>query len=77
MGKFLDSLTKVMMNFINIITKYAPIAFFAIFADLLATYGSAVTESYGRAMMIYYLCLIYLVTAFPLYALDRRRKGSP
>ena len=76
-GKFLDSLTKVMMNFINIITKYAPIAFFAIFADLLATYGSAVTESYGRAMMIYYpLCLIYLVTAFPLYAWIGGGKGA-
>ena len=39
-GKFLDGLTEVMMAFVQIITYYAPIAFFALFADLVATYGS-------------------------------------
>ena len=68
-GKWLAGLSDVMMNFIGIITKYAPIAFFAIFADLMATYGSAVTEAYGRAMLVYYpLCFIYIFTAFPLFA---------
>lgn len=57
-GQWLSSLSDVMMKFINIITKYAPIAFFAIFADLVATYGSSVTTAYGRAMAVYYpLCL--------------------
>ena len=27
------------MKFVKIITYYAPVAFFAIFADLMATYG--------------------------------------
>ncbi|NLY72668.1 MAG: dicarboxylate/amino acid:cation symporter [Tissierellia bacterium] len=68
-GQWIASLSDVMMKFIDIITKYAPIAFFAIFADLVATYGSAVTSAYGRAMAVYYpLCFIYLFTAFPLYA---------
>lgn len=76
-GKFLSSLTNVMMNFISMITKYAPIAFFAIFADLLATYGDSVTEAYGRAVMIYYpLCFIYLFTAFPLFAWLGGGKGA-
>jgi len=68
-AKFLSSLTDVMMKFVKIITYYAPIAFFAIFADLVANYGSAITESYGRAMLVYYpLCFIYIFTAFPLFA---------
>ena len=68
-GQWLSSLSDVMMKFINIITKYAPIAFFAIFADLVATYGSSVTTAYGRAMAVYYpLCFIYIFTAFPLFA---------
>ncbi len=76
-GKWLDSLTNVMMNFIRIITKYAPIAFFAIFADLMATYGSAVTKAYGRAMLVYYpLCFIYIFTAFPLFARLGGGKGA-
>lgn len=68
-AKFLSNMTDVMMKFVKIITYYAPIAFFAIFADLVANYGSAITESYGRAMMVYYpLCFIYIFTAFPLFA---------
>ena len=39
-GKWLAGLSDVMMKFVQIITYYAPIAFFAIFADLVATYGS-------------------------------------
>ena len=68
-GKFLDGLTEVMRAFVKIITYYAPIAFFALFADLVATYGSSVASAYGRAMVVYYpLCFIYIFTAFPLFA---------
>lgn len=68
-GKFLDDLTGVMLKFVKIVTYYAPIAFFSIFADLVASYGSQVTESYGRALLVYYpLCFIYIFTAFPLFA---------
>lgn len=55
-GKWLAGLSDVMMKFVQIITYYAPIAFFAIFADLVATYGSEVAKGYGRALLVYYPC---------------------
>lgn len=68
-ANFLSELSNTMLKFVQIITYYAPIAFFAIFADLVANYGSAITESYARAMIVYYpLCFIYIFTAFPLFA---------
>ena len=68
-GKWLEDLTSVMLKFVQIVTYYAPIAFFAIFADLVATYGSEIMEGYGRALLLYYpLCFVYIFTAFPLFA---------
>ena len=68
-GRFLEDLTNVMLKFVKIVTYYAPIAFFGIFADLVATYGPQITENYGRALLVYYpLCLVYVFTAFPLFA---------
>lgn len=68
-GRFLEDLTNVMLKFVKIVTYYAPIAFFAIFADLVATYGSEVITNYGRAMLVYYpLCFVYIFTAWPLFA---------
>ena len=68
-AQWLAALSDVMLKFVQIITYYAPIAFFAIFADLVANYGSAITEAYARAMIVYYpLCFIYVFTAFPLFA---------
>ena len=62
-------LSRVMVKFVNIVTYYAPVAFFAIFANLMADYGHMITEAYARAMIVYYpLCFIYLFTAFPIYA---------
>ena len=76
-GKWLLGLSDVMMKFVQIITYYAPIAFFAIFADLVATYGKEVFAGYGRAMIVYYpLCFIYLFTAFPLFAWFGGGKGA-
>ena len=73
--RFMEGLTEVMLKFVKIITYYAPIAFFAIFAGLVADYGSMITQSYGRAMLVYYpLCFIYIFTAFPLFA---RFGGGP
>lgn len=73
--RFLEGLTEVMLKFVKVITCYAPIAFFAIFAGLVADYGSMITQSYGRAMLVYYpLCFIYIFTAFPLFA---RFGGGP
>ena len=77
-GKFLADLTNVMLQFVNIVTYYAPIAFFAIFADLVASYGPQITAAYGRALLLYYpLCFVYLFTAFPLQAFIGGGKGAP
>ena len=68
-GKWLDDLSAVMLNFVKIVSYYAPIAFFGFFADLVATYGPQITTNYARAMLAYYpLCAVYVVTAFPLFA---------
>ena len=76
-AKWLTALSEVMMKFVQIITYYAPIAFFAIFADLVATYGAEVIEGYGRALVVYYpLCFIYIFTAFPLFAWFGGGKGG-
>ncbi len=76
-GKFLEDLTNVMLKFVKIVTYYAPIAFFAIFADLVASYGPQITASYGRALLLYYpLCFIYIFTAWPLFARFGGGKGA-
>ncbi|MBR4870383.1 MAG: cation:dicarboxylase symporter family transporter, partial [Oscillospiraceae bacterium] len=76
-GKFLEDLSNVMLTFVQIITYYAPIAFFGFFADLVATYGPQITESYGRAMAVYYpLCFVYIFTAWPLFARFGGGKGA-
>ena len=76
-GKFLEDLTNVMLRFVKLITYYAPVAFFGFFADLVATYGSAVITNYTRALAVYYpLCFIYIFTAFPLFAWFGGGKGG-
>ena len=76
-GRFLEDLTNVMLKFVKLVTYYAPIAFFAIFADLVATYGSEVIRNYGRALLLYYpLCFVYIFTAWPLFAWFGGGKGA-
>ena len=76
-GKWLEDLSNVMLKFVQIVTYYAPVAFFAIFADLVATYGAEIVEGYGRALILYYpLCFIYIFTAFPLFAWFGGGKGA-
>ena len=76
-GKFLEDLANVMLKFVQIVTYYAPIAFFAIFADLVATYGAEIMTGYGRALLLYYpLCFLYIFTAFPLFAWFGGGKGA-
>ena len=68
-AKWLNSMTEVMLKFVKLITYYAPVAFFAIFANLVADYGPQIAGAYGRALAVYYpLCLVYVFTAFPLFA---------
>ena len=68
-AKWLRSMTETMLQFIKLVTYYAPVAFFAIFANLVADYGPQIAGAYGRALAVYYpLCLVYVFTAFPLFA---------
>jgi len=77
-GKWLEDLSAVMMKFVQIITYYAPIAFFGFFADLVAVYGPQITADYGRALAVYYpLCAVYIFTAFPLFAWIGGGKHGP
>ena len=76
-GKFLNDLTNAMLKVVKIVTYYAPVAFFGFFASLVATYGPQLIGDYGRAMAVYYpLCLVYIFTAFPLYARLGGGKGG-
>ena len=77
-GRFIDNLTNVMLKFVKVISYYAPIAFFGIFASLVATYGPQLIGDYGRAMVVYYpLCFVYIFTAFPLFARFGGGRGAP
>ncbi|MGL5436563.1 MAG: dicarboxylate/amino acid:cation symporter [Lachnospiraceae bacterium] len=76
-GKWLENLSDAMMKIMTIITYYAPIAFFGFFANLVATYGAEITSDYARALAIYYpLSVIYLFTAFPIWARFGGGKGA-
>ena len=76
-GKFLEDMSNVMMRMVKIVTYYAPIAFFGFFASLVATYGPKLIGDYGRAMLVYYpLCIVYIFTAFPLFAWIGGGKGA-
>lgn len=69
MGKWLTSLNQVIMKFVSVIMKVAPIGLGAYFANLIAVYGPELIGNYGRSMLVYYpLCLLYVVVFFPLYA---------
>ena len=77
-GKWLEDLSAVMLNFVKIVSYYAPIAFFGFFADLVATYGPQITTDYARGLLAYYpLCAIYVFTAFPLFAFIGGGKNGP
>ena len=70
MSKWLASLNDVIMKFVGVIMKVAPIGLGAYFANLIAVYGPELIGDYGRSMVVYYpLCLLYVVIFFPLYAL--------
>ena len=78
MCKWLEELSHVMLKLVQLITYYAPIAFFGFFADLVATYGPKITADYARGLAVYYpLCALYVFTAFPLFALYGGGRRGP
>ncbi len=69
-GKWLTNLNDVIMKFVGVIMKVAPLGLGAYFANLIAVYGPELIGDYGRSMVVYYpLCLLYVAIFFPLYAL--------
>ncbi len=68
-AKFLGDLSNCMLKVVEIVTYYAPIAFFGFFASLVATYGAQITQAYARSLLLYYIvCIAYVAIAFPLFA---------
>ena len=68
-ARFLNGITDVLLQMVKLISFYAPIGFFGFFACLVASYGPALMEDYGRTLLVYYiLCFAYMLTMFPLYA---------
>ena len=65
----LEALSEVFLKIVGLLMYYAPIGLGAYFATLIGEHGKELLGSYARAMAIYYpLCMVYMFTAFPLYA---------
>ncbi len=65
----LDALSEVFLKIVGLLMYYAPIGLGAYFAALIGEHGKELLGSYARAMAVYYpLCIVYIFTAFPLYA---------
>ncbi|MGL4687791.1 MAG: dicarboxylate/amino acid:cation symporter [Fusobacteriaceae bacterium] len=65
----LEALAEVFIKIVGLLMYYAPIGLGAYFAALIGEHGKELLGSYARALAIYYpLCIVYMATAFPLYA---------
>ena len=65
----LGSISKVMMNVINIVMYYAPIGLCAYFASLVGEYGKEIIGSYAKSMIFYYIiCVLYFVIFYTIYS---------
>ena len=65
----LEALSEVFLKMIGLLMYYAPIGLGAYFAALVGEHGKELLGSYARAIAVYYpLCLVYMFTAFPVYA---------
>ena len=65
----LEALSEVFLKIVGLLMYYVPIGLGAYFAALIGEHGKELLGSYARAMAIYYpLCMVYMFTAFPLYA---------
>ena len=76
-AQLLEDLNGCLMKVVKIITYYAPIGFFGLFAYLVASYGPELIGDYGRTLIIYYvLCFVYMFIFFPIYAQFGGGKGA-
>lgn len=68
-ARLLVNISDTILQIVKFITYYAPIAFFGLFASLVATYGPQLVGDYGRALLLYYpTCIIYILIMFPIWA---------
>lgn len=68
-AKLLIQTSEVVLQIVRMVTYLAPIAFFGLFASLMATYGPRMIGDYGRSLLVYYpTCIIYCLVMFPLWA---------
>lgn len=68
-GRLLNNLNDIIMTFVGMIMKLAPIGLGAYFANLVGEFGPRLIGDYGRTMLIYYpMCLVYGLVFFPLYS---------
>lgn len=66
--KILDSCSKVMMKFINIIMYYAPIGLFSYFACLIGDYGPALIGEYAKTFIFYLvMSVLYYIIFYSIY----------
>lgn len=67
--KFLQFGEKLFLRVFSLIMYYAPIGFFAYFADLVSTLGPQLMSSYLRVAIIYYsFASLYFIFIYTLYA---------
>lgn len=75
--KFMDSLNEIVMNFIKLITYYAPIGIACYFASLVGTFGGEIAVGYFKTFIIYLiLAILFYFIIYTLYAyISAGKKG--
>ena len=68
-ARFLQAGEQIFMRVISLIMYYAPIGFFAYFANLVHELGPKIMQNYLRVAIIYYVLAVgYFVIMYSLYA---------
>lgn len=67
--KVLDSANEVVLNFIRIITYFAPIGLGCYLAALVGTFGASIAIGYAKTFIYYNIvAIVFFVVAYTLYA---------
>lgn len=69
LAKLIVEASNAISTVVQIVIKIAPIAFFGLFASLVATYGPQLTGDYARAMLVYYpTIIVYVIIMFSAWS---------
>ena len=60
----MNNSAEIMMKIVSIIMLYAPIGLGAYFANLIGEFGPNLLGAYGRAMLVYYIQLVFCIFLF-------------